>query len=456
MLSKCIRAWVLGLLGLACASSEAAEHSPTTIVWAGTLLPIPGQPPLTNQSIVIRGGRIQKIAAGRLTAAVLAENPADVRTVDLTCCFVLPGLFDLHVHLTTEQGPGTALDEVELGAADLALRAARNAEETLQAGFTTVLDMGTGRRAHELAIYAVRDAIATGRMTGPRILAVGSPISSPGNSRTAHYSAEVDNAIGTEGVCSGVESCTRAVREQVDRGADVINFYNTGSLLRANSPSQTFTDAEMSAIVSAAHSLGRKIVADGAGTPQSAAGVDAAIRAGSDWIDTVIYPGKDTWGLLSKSGRIYAPHLYAMVAAVGDDEGHITEGSMGWLPEPILETLLKLKRDRPAAVAAHAAAIKMVFASDAGVFAHGRNAGEFAQYVQAGLTPMQAIVTATVNAASVLGLLYDSGTLEAGKRADMIAVSADPLRDVRALESVRTVIRGGEVVKYSPDSGAQH
>jgi len=447
MFSKCIRQCVLALMGVASGTLGAAEHSATVIVWAGTLLAVPGRPPSSDQSIVLRDGRIQRISPGRLTPAAIGATSADVRTVDLTCCFVLPGLFDLHVHLTTEQGPAAVMDEVTLNSADLALRAATNAEKTLQAGFTTVLDLGTDRRAHELAVFAVRDAIAAGRLTGPRILAVGSPISSPGNSRTAHYTQEVDRVIAPQGVCSGVDDCIRAVREQVERGADVINFYNTGSLLAASSPAQTFTDTEMSAIVSTAHSLSRKVVADGAGRSGSAAGVDAAIRAGSDWIDTVIYPGKDTWGLLSKSGHMYAPHLYALVAAVGDDEAHLTEGSMGRLPAPILQTLLKLKRERPAAVAAHAAGIPMVFASDAGVFAHGRNAGEFAEYVKAGLTPAQAIATATVNAASVLGLLGDSGTLEVGKRADMIAVRTDPLQDVRALEEVQVVIRGGDVVK---------
>jgi imidazolonepropionase-like amidohydrolase len=446
MFSKCISAWVLALLSGASGTLAAAEHSATLIVWAGTLLTVPGQAPSSNQSIVLRDRRIQRISPGRLTAAAVGADPTDVRIVDLTCCFVLPGLFDLHVHLTTEQGSAAVLDEVTLDSADLALRAATNAERTLQAGFTTVLDMGTGRRAHELAIFAVRDAIA-GRLTGPRILAVGSPISSPGNSRTAHYTPDIDRVIAPQGVCSGVDDCIRAVREQVERGADVINFYNTGSLLAANSPAQTFTDAEMSAIVSTAHSLNRKVVADGAGRLASAAGVDAAIRAGSDWIDTVIYPGKDTWSFLSKNGHMYAPHLYAMVAAVGDDDAHLAEGSMGWLPVPILQTLLKLKRERPAAVAAHAAGIRMIFSSDAGVFAHGRNAGEFAEYVRAGLTPAEAIATATVNAASVLGLIGDSGTLEVGKRADMIAVNSSPLQDIRALENVQVVIRGGDVVK---------
>src|SRR5262249_20145875 len=186
----------------------------------------------------------------------------------------------------------------------------------------------------------------------------------------------------------------------------------TGSLLSPASPAQTFTEEEMRAIVTTAHSLNRKVVADGAGKSASASGVDAAIKAGADWIDTVIYPGKDTWALTAKAGAMYAPHLYAVVAAVGDDEATLTDGSMGWLPTPVLETLLKIKHERPAAIAAHNAHVRMVYASDAGVFVHGRNGGEFAEYVKAGLTPVEALQTATVNAATVLGLGDESGTLE--------------------------------------------
>jgi len=458
MSSKCISG--LTLLGTVLVSFAVGSHEPTgaandapiLIVWAGTLLADPGRAPSANQSIVIRNGLIERVSSGRLSAASIGSKPERTHILDLSALYVLPGLFDLHVHLSTEPDPAGSLDEVTLTSADLALRAAANAEKTLRAGFTTVLDMGTGRRAHELAVYAVRDAIASGRAQGPRILAVGSPVSSPGNSRTSRFQPDVERVVAPQGVCSGAEDCRRAVREQVQRGADVINFYNTGSLLSPASPAQTFTDEEMHAIVETAHSLNRKAVADGAGTLGSAAGVNAAIRAGADWVDTVIFPGKDTWPLLAKAGRNYAPHLYAVVAAVGEDEAHLSEGSMGWLPTPVLEVLFKLKRETPAAVAAHAAGIRMVFASDAGVFAHGKNAGEFEQYVKAGLTRAEAIATATVNAAAVLGTSADSGTLEPGKRADLIAVSGDPLSDIRVLNNVRVVVRSGEVVK---DEGAE-
>src|SRR6267142_2390898 len=171
MFSRCSRvmfsAAVVGMLSPAHANTTPA----TLIVWAGTLLAVPGKPAATGQSIVIRRGRIERVSGGKLDASAVGSDPAGTRIVDLSCCFVLPGLFDLHVHLTTEPDPATLNDDVTLTSADLALRAAGNAATTLQAGFTTVLDMGTGRRAHELAIYAVRDAINAGKLVGPRILA---------------------------------------------------------------------------------------------------------------------------------------------------------------------------------------------------------------------------------------------------------------------------------------------
>jgi len=442
-----LAAYALAACAFGSSAALAQPSKAVTVVWAGKLLAVPGQAPLTRQSIVIRDGAIERIASGYLSPAALGAPPDSVETLDYSALYLLPGLFDLHVHLTTEPGPSGSLDEVTRTSADLALIAAANAEKTVQAGFTTVLDMGTGRRTHELAIYAVRDAVRAGQLVGPSILTVGSPICAPGSCRTQRFQPDVERAVEPQGMCSGADDCRRAVREQIRRGADAISFFNTGSLLAADAPAQALTDEEQHAIVDAAHALHRKAIADGAGTRASALGINAAIAAGADWVDTGIYPDRATWGLLARSQGFYAPHLYAVVAAVGDSAQTLSTGSMGWLPQPVLESLWALKQERPAAADALRAGVRMVFASDAGVFAHGRNAAEFGEYVKIGMTPAQAIATATVNAARVLGLAGERGTIEAGKRADLIGVAGDPLTDIRRLERVEIVMLGGRIVK---------
>ncbi len=419
-------------------SAPAATVHEFTVVHAGSVLAVPGQPPLYDRSIVVRDGRIAELRPGFVT-------PIGAKVIDLRDAFVLPGLIDLHVHLTTAQDPGGELDDVTLSGADLALRAAVNADRLLAAGFTTLLDLGTGRRAHEEAVFALRDAIAAGRVHGPQILAVGSPLSIPGQSRVARYSDSVEAWVGPDNVCSGADDCRRTVREQVLRGADAISFYNSGSLLSAPSPAMTFTEHEMRAIVETARALGRPVVADGGNTRGDASGINAALRAGVDSVDTVTYPDRETFRLLREGDAYFVPHLYALQAAVGDTPDTLEQGTMGWLPRPILEFLYALKQEIPSAVAAHEAGVRFAFGSDPGVFPHGDNAREFAELVKAGLTPMEAIESATIHAADMLGRGESIGTLEVGKLADMIAVASNPLEDIRALEKVTWVMKAGRV-----------
>jgi imidazolonepropionase-like amidohydrolase len=411
-----------------------------TIVHAGTVLAVPGTKPLQNQSIFIRNGRITELRSG-----FAVEDDAQI--IDLRNAFVLPGLIDLHVHLTSAPEPGGELDDVVKTSADLALAGAVHAERLLQAGFTTILDLGTGMREHEEAVFALRDAIAKGILPGPRILAVGSPISIPGQSRTARFRREVDAVAGADNVCSGVENCRSVVREQIKRGADVINFYNSGSLLSSPSVPITFTEDEMRAIVSTAHSLGRPVVADGGNTRGDASGINTALRVGVDSIDTVTYPDDETWRLLKANNAYFVPHLYAVDAAVGDTAQTLEQGSMGWLPRPILEFLWRLKQEPPSAIDGYKAGVKFAFGSDPGVFHHGLNGREFAHLTRIGMTAQEAIVTATVAAASMLRKENEIGTIEVGKWADLIATSGDPLKNIRELERVKFVTRLGVIYK---------
>lgn len=416
------------------------------LIHAGAVLSIPGQAPYGPSTILVRDGRISQVREGFADAKAFALEHQSVRLLDLRTSFVLPGLMDTHVHLTSANEPD-ADGHVTLTSADLTLRALNNARANLAAGFTTIMDMGTGWRSHELAIYALRNAIQRGQIEGPSILTAGSPISAAGNSRTANYRPEVEAEIGPQGVCSGADSCRHAVREQIKRGADFINVYNTGSLLAQRTAPQTLTDAELSAIVETAHSLGRVVIADGAGARNSAAGLNAALRAGADALDTAMFPDAETWRLLKKTQAFYIPHLYALQAAVGDTPETLEQGTMGWLPRPVLEQLFQLKGERPAMADAIGKRIRFVVASDPGVFPHGQNAGELLEYVKLGMTPMETVVAATINPAELFGL-SDRGTLEPGKSADLIAVRGNPLQDISELTRVVFVMHQGRVVRH--------
>jgi imidazolonepropionase-like amidohydrolase len=431
------------ILGVSC-GIPAASAADDVLLQAGAILAVPGQPPSGPGTLLIRDGHVLARRDGYAGAEAFGLQGAAVKTVDLRDCFVLPGLMDTHVHLTTRPEPDDDA-EVTLTSADLALRAWHNARATLQAGFTTVMDMGTGRRAHEDAVYALRDAIQRGEIEGPTILAAGSPISAAGSSRTARYRDEVEGVLAPQGVCNGADDCRRAVREQVRRGADFINVYNTGSLLSARTTPQTLSDAELAAIVETAHGLGRKVIADGAGAQSSAAGLNAALRAGVDALDTAMFPDAETWRLLQRSQAYYAPHLYALQAAVGDTPQTLEQGTMGWLPRPLLEKLFALKSERPAAAEALQRRVRLVVASDPGVFPHGQNARELLAYVELGFTPAAAIVAATLHPAQLFGLA-DRGSLEPGMVADLIAVPRNPLQDVSALTQVVFVMHRGQVV----------
>ncbi len=424
---------------LCAAPAFSALADTTTVIHAGTLLAVPGEAPLSRQSVLVRDGRIVAVRPG-------FERPPEAQVIDLSDYFVLPGLIDLHVHLSSSPEPGGEADELQHSAADQALIGAQNARKLLSAGFTTVLDLGTGYRTHEEAVFALRNAIRAGRIAGPDVLAVGSPLSIPGQSRVGRYRESIERIAGPDNVCTGVDDCRRTVREQVKRGADVISFYNTGSLLSVPSVPITFTEEEMRAIVETAHSLGRPVVADGGNTRGDASGINAALRAGVDSVDTVTYPDAETWALLNSSGAYFVPHLYAVVAAVGDTPETLEEGTMGWLPRPILEFLWDLKQEVPSAIDGQRAGVRFAFGSDPGVFPHGLNAREFTELERAGLSPAEAIVTATTAAAAMLWRSELIGSVEPGKQADLIAVRGDPLEDLRSLEQVEWVIQRGRVV----------
>ena len=425
-------------IALAAASVQAAEAN-RTIVHAGTLLAVPGEAPLTQQSVLVEDGRITAVRPGFVGAEDAGWDAGATEILNLRDKFVLPGMVDLHVHLSSPVEEGGRLRVVTESSADLALIAAMHARTTLAAGFTTILDIGTGRRAHAEAMFALRDAIAAGKLPGPRLLAVGSPISSTGGAGTGRYRRGVEGVVGPDGECDGADDCRRAVREQIKRGADVINFYNTGSLGDAYVEPQAMTDAEMRAIVETAHSLGRPVVADG----HSAAGLNAALRAGADALVAATWPDEETWRLLRETGAYMVPHVYAF---------EFFRENMGEIPAPearppIIRNVLKVINKPYAVERAIKEGVAIAIGSDTGVIHHGENAGDLVEFVKRGMTPARAIHAATVNGAAILRLSDRIGTLEAGKSADLIAVAGNPLEDISELRRVVFVMARGKLYK---------
>jgi imidazolonepropionase-like amidohydrolase len=411
----------------------------TTVIHAGWLLAVPGEEPARRQSIVVEAGRIVRVADGFVGPGDIGEN-GPAHFIDLSSAFVLPGLIDSHVHLASSVGSGDAA--FMKSEADLALTASHHAGVTLQAGFTTVVDLGAvGIPGHENAIFAVRDAVREGTIAGPRILAAGTPIAATGLGRSPSYRDGV--TIDRRATCDGADDCRRAVRHQVKRGSDIIVFFNTGSLLEADPVVQTMTVPEMRAIVDAAHSLGRKVIADG----HHAAGIAAADRAGVDVVDSLHLYGDTTFKSLSVDVFVQS-HVYGVVQAVGATSETRHDGLWGWLPEPLLLRFQAI-RQRPFAVAeAYRAGIRNIaYASDAGVYTWGENAADLEEYVARGIPEAEAIRFATLNPARMLGLDRDLGSIEPKKKADIIAASRNPLTDISSLRDVCFVMRDGAVYK---------
>lgn len=415
------------------------------IIHAGMLLAVPGEKPQSIQSLLIEGERITALRSGFVNAEDVGWDAGTVQIIDLRERFVMPGMVDLHVHLTTSVDPGGDLRVVKHSAADLALTAAAYARLTLLAGFTTVLDIGTGRRIHDEALFALRDAIAAGKIEGPRLLVVGSPISATGSARTGLYRADVEAVVGPDGECDGADDCRRAVREQIKRGADAINVYVTGSLNDAFIAPQAMTNEEIRAVVDTAHSLGRIVVADGHNAP----GLNAALRAGADVLITATWPDETTWRLLKDTGVAIAFPIYAFEFVARSMRATSAEGQVNRTPMPMDPRILEISSMPYVTDLAFKRGVPLAIGSDTGVIPHGDNAQDLVEFVKRGMPPAQAIRAGTVNGAEALHLSNEIGTLEEGKFADVIAVSGNPLEDISELRRVNFVMARGTVHKQN-------
>jgi imidazolonepropionase-like amidohydrolase len=410
----------LGNEGIAQAPHHVAVH-------AGHVLDVKTGKLLADQTLVIEDGKI--VSAG---AAAEAKIPADALRIELPNATVLPGLIDAHTHLTMD--PKFGYETLAISVPREALIGAKNARATLMAGFTTVRNVG----ASGYADVALRDAINAGDVPGPRMMVSGPALGITGGHCDNNMLPSEYHAVG-DGVADGISAVQHKVRENIKYGADLIKVCATGGVLSLgdNPQASQYTLEEMKAIVADAHRLGRKVAAHAHG----AEGIRWAAEAGVDSIEHGSYIDDAAIAMMKEHGTYLVPTLY-----LGD--WMIDNAGLTRLPPPLLA---KAKEVIPAArkniAHAFASGVKVAFGTDAAVYPHGMNAHEFAVMVRLGLTPLQAIQAATVNAADLLGWSGKVGALEPGAWADIVAVDGDPVKDVTTLERVKFVMKGGEVVR---------
>ncbi|HSB11398.1 MAG TPA: amidohydrolase family protein [Blastocatellia bacterium] len=420
------------LLGFTLTSACLFAQSPpkqSVLIKAGRLIDVRAGRLLTDQSILIEGDRIKEVGP---SATVAGHAPSDARVIDLSGATVLPGLIDCHTHLTFDP-QHTGYSALGISTPREALYGAKNARVTLEAGFTAVRNVG----ANGYADIALRDAINAGDVPGPRIDASGPSIGvTGGHCDESLLAPEFHHKA--DGVADGVPALMQKTREIAKYGADCIKICASGGVLsKGDSPEALqFSDEEIRAVVAEAHRLGRKVAAHAHG----AAGIKQAVLAGVDSIEHASFIDDEAIRLMKEKGTYLVPTIF-----LGDwfMENYQRMG----VPEFMVE---KARVVMPAArlniARAFKAGVKVAFGTDAAVYPHGLNAREFAVMVKLGLTPMQSIQAATVNAADLLGWSDRLGSIEAGRFADIIAVSGDPTKDVTTLEHVSFVMKGGQVV----------
>jgi imidazolonepropionase-like amidohydrolase len=418
-----LSALVLSCISFAQQPTPQPQH---VVIHAGHMLDVKAGKMLDNVTIVIDGDKITSVSGSGSQA-----NQAGAHVINLPNATLLPGLIDAHTHLTFD--PNFGYQELGVSIPKEALIGAKNARITLEAGFTTVRNVG----ARGYTDIALRDAINEGMIPGPRIMASGPALSITGGHCDQNLLPYEWHAK-SDGAADGIEGVQHKVREIIKYGADVIKVCATGGVLsKGDDPrASQYTLEEMKAIVADAHRLGRKVAAHAHG----AQGIAWATEAGVDSIEHGSYIDDAGIALMKKNGTYLVPTLYLAdwmrenAAKIGLPAMYATK-----MKDVTAVSRQNIKK-------AFNAGVKIAFGTDAAVYPHGLNAHEFAIYVQIGMTPLQAIQTATVNASDLLGW-SKIGSIENGNFADIIAVNGDPLKDVTLLQDPVMVMKGGTVYK---------
>ena len=423
-------------LGAVAVSAQAPATAVSTQTWihAGRVIAVPGQAPRGATTIVVQDGRIVALSAGYLPA------PAGASVVDLKDKTVLPGLIDSHTHLGSDRAGNEGLAAAMTDALPLnAFETQWNGMKTLRAGFTTVRNLGDEKGK----TLALREAIKRGWTQGPRIIDAGESISTSGGHMDSRVglSEDVSPLIGTENLCDGVNDCRRAVRRQIGRGADVIKFATTGGVNSGTGLATRMFEDEARALIDTAHAYGRKVAVHAHGLD----GIKMAVRLGADSIEHGTTIDEETAKLMVKNGTFYVPTLSTVngylerLAANPNAYPPLIKKQIDW----------RIGITGKSLAVAYPLGVKIAYGTDAGVSKHGRNADEFEWLVKFGMSPAEAIKAATINAAALLGLEAEIGTLEVGKSADIIAVDGDPLADVRVLKRMAFVMARGQVISLN-------
>lgn len=421
---------ILFLLAVLLSFSITAQN---TYLHCGKLIDTKNGKVLKNKTIVVSGKKIQSVMNG----FVNPKNSED-KVIDLKNKTVMPGLIDMHVHIESESNPSAYMDRFTKNEADVAFGSLKFAKRTLMAGFTTVRDLG-GSGVN----ISLRNAIARGEVKGPRIFTVGKAIGTTGGHADPTNGVRNDlkgDPGPKEGVINSVDDAKKAVRQRYKDGADNIKITATGGVLSMakNGQNPQFTLEEVKAICEAAKDYGMIVAAHAHGDE----GMQRAVIGGVTTIEHGTLMSEETMDLMIKHGTYYVPTIIAGKKVV--EKAKIK----GYFPAIIVPKALEIgPKIQETFGKAYKKGVKIAFGTDAGVFNHGENGGEFGYMVEAGMPAMEAIQSATITNANVLGMGEELGQITEGFLADIVATDDDPTKNIETMESVSFVMKEGKIYK---------
>ncbi len=402
-----------------------------TYIQCGRLIDGKSNSVQTEMTIIVESNKIIDVRKGYQSGA------ASDKLINMRNQTVMPGFVDSHVHLSGETSKNQYMEEFTLNDEDYALKAVKYSERTLMAGFTTVRDLGG------IVAISLRNAINQGDIKGPRILAAGKSIATTGghaDPSNGYSRALIGDPEAKDGVINSPEEARKAVRQRYKESSDVIKITATGGVLSnaKDGAGAQFTEDEIRAVVGTAKDYGYRVAAHAHG----AEGMKRAIRAGVSSIEHGTFMDDEVIALMKEKGTYYVPTITAGKSVA--DSAKIP----GYYPPLVVPKAIATGPKIQSTFArAYKAGVKIAFGTDAGVFAHGKNYKEFEYMVEAGMPAMEAIKSATMNAADLLGISDRIGSIEKGKSADIIAVNGDPIKDIKVLSSMNFVMKEGVVYK---------